>query len=49
MDFGAPLIDMSKNDFAEEGYVYQMGVPPIRVDILMGISGVEFAEAWDRG
>jgi predicted nucleotidyltransferase len=47
-DFGAPLVDMTEADFAEEGYFYQMGVPPVRVDILMGISGVEFEEAWDR-
>ena len=44
--FGAPLIDMTEDDFVEEGYFYQMGVPPIRVDILMGISGVEISTAW---
>ena len=47
-DFGAPLADMTEEDFAEEGYFYQMGVPPMRVDILMGVPGVEFEEAWDR-
>ncbi len=46
--FGAPLVDMTEDDFAEEGYFYQMGVPPVRIDILMGISGVEFEEAWGR-
>jgi hypothetical protein len=25
-----------------------MGIPPVRVDILMGIPGVVFAEAWPR-
>lgn len=25
-----------------------MGVPPVRVDVLMGIPGLEFAEAWER-
>jgi hypothetical protein len=39
---------MTEADFAEEGYFYQMGVPPVRVDILMGIPGVEFEEAWGR-
>jgi hypothetical protein len=47
-EFGAPLVDMSEDDFAEEGYFYQMGVPPVRVDILMGIPGVEFEEAWEE-
>ncbi len=37
---------MSEQDFAEEGYFYQMGVPPVRVDILMGIPGIEFEKAW---
>ena len=46
--FGAPLAGMTQDDFAEEGFFYQMGVPPIRVDILMGIDGVEFATAWVR-
>jgi hypothetical protein len=26
--------------------VYQIGIPPRRIDILTGISGVEFAAAW---
>lgn len=45
---GAPLVELTEEDFAEEGYFYQMGVPPVRVDIWMGIPGVRFEEAWDR-
>jgi hypothetical protein len=26
--------------------VFQFGVPPIRVDIMTGIDGVSFSEAW---
>ncbi len=44
--FGAPLEGMSADDFAHEGYFYQMGIPPVRVDILMSIKGVSFSEAW---
>ena len=47
-EFGAPLVDLTAADFAQEGYFYQMGVAPVRVDILMGIPGVVFAEAWPR-
>ncbi len=47
-EFGAPLAGMTEHDFAEEGYFYQMGVPPIRVDVLMGIPGLKFEEAWQR-
>jgi hypothetical protein len=44
--FGAPLAGLTEEDFAEEGYFYQMGNPPIRVDILMGIPGGDFEQAW---
>ena len=44
--FGAPLAGLTAKDFSEEGSFYQMGIPPVRVDILMSIDGVSFAEAW---
>jgi hypothetical protein len=44
--FGAPLAGLTEADFSEEGYFYQMGVPPVRVDILMGIPGGDFEKAW---
>ena len=47
-DFGAPLAGLSESDFREEGFFYRMGVPPARVDILMGIPGVAFGDAWRR-
>ena len=47
-EFGAPLEGLTESDFAQEGYFYQMGVPPVRVDVLMGIPGLGFAEAWER-
>lgn len=47
-EFGAPLAGLTENDFSIEGYFYQIGVPPIRVDILMGIPGLEFDDAWQR-
>jgi hypothetical protein len=33
-------------DRTRPGVVFQIGVPPVRVDILTSIAGVEFAEAW---
>jgi hypothetical protein len=44
--FGAPLSGLTPADFASEGFFYQMGVPPARVDILMSVDGVSFDEAW---
>lgn len=43
--FGAPMQGISEADFCTDGF-YQMGRPPIRIDILMSIDGVEFADAW---
>jgi hypothetical protein len=45
-EFGAPLKNLSSDDFAHEGYFYQMGRPPLRVDIMMSIPGIEFDVAW---
>jgi hypothetical protein len=46
VDFGAPLTDITEDDFSEDGYFYQMGIPPVRIDILMGIPGPDFEQAW---
>jgi hypothetical protein len=43
--FGAPLANINMDDFTNEDLVYQIGLAPNRIDILMGISGVEFEEA----
>lgn len=45
-DFGAPLADLSENDFIQPGVTYQIGVPPGRIDILTDLTGLTFAEAW---
>jgi len=46
--FGAPMRDLKPGDFADSELVLQIGMPPNRIDILMGIQGVTFPEAWDR-
>lgn len=47
-EFGAPLKNLSEQDFMKEGYFYKMGQPPLRIDILMSIPGITFSEAWRR-
>ena len=47
-EFGAPLSGLTVKDFSQEGYFYQMGRPPMRVDIMMSIPGVKFDDAWSR-
>ena len=46
--FGAPVDahGIRETDLATPGIVYQIGLPPRRIDILTEISGVSFEEAW---
>jgi len=44
--FGAPLANLTAEDFCTPGYFYQMGRPPLRVDIMLSIPGIAFEDAW---
>jgi len=46
-NFGAPLeaFEVSQDDFADYDGVLQIGVPPLRIDILTSVSGVSFGQA----
>ncbi len=46
--FGAPLKNLSAADFASPGSVFQIGIAPIRIDLLTELTGIHFAEAWNR-
>lgn len=46
--FGAPLLThgVTVEDLAQENNVYQIGLPPQRIDIVTSISGIDFETAW---
>lgn len=44
--FGAPMSELSVSDLSDPEVVFQIGVAPVRADILSSITGVEFHEAW---
>ncbi len=46
--FGAPVEGLSAADFREPENFFRMGAPPVMVDIMPRISGVEFEGAWQR-
>jgi len=48
--FGAPIDHdgITQHTFAEKQVVYQIGIAPVRIDILTEITGVEFSAAWRR-
>jgi hypothetical protein len=44
--FGAPFGELTLQDLSSPGIVFQMGLPPSRIDIITSIDGVDFLEAW---
>lgn len=46
--FGMASLGFQKEDFLQPGYISQIGYPPLRIDILNSIDGVEFNEAFEN-
>jgi hypothetical protein len=46
--FGFGQTGIKREDFLQVDHVIQLGREPNRIDILTGISGVTFDEAWDN-
>ena len=44
--FGAPTDKIAADDFSRPGTTLQIGVDPLRIDILTAIDGVDFDQAW---
>jgi hypothetical protein len=46
--FGFAGLGLTAEDFRKPGIVVHLGYPPNRIDLLTGISGTSFDEAWER-
>ena len=46
--FGAPTGDVRPSDFTEPEIFFQIGVEPVRIDIMTSVSGLDFVPAWER-
>ncbi|HKZ81218.1 MAG TPA: hypothetical protein VJ124_23310 [Pyrinomonadaceae bacterium] len=44
--FGAPLADLTIEDLTKAGTVFQIGIAPLRIDLMTAIDGVDFSQAW---
>ncbi len=44
-EFGMQSLGLKEADFLRPGYITQIGYPPLRIDILNNIDGLEFKEA----
>jgi len=45
VDYGLGSLGLKKADFLKPRYVTQIGYPPLRIDILNNIDGIEFRQA----
>ena len=46
--FGAPLMDLTEEDFHKPGMVFQIGTEPQRIDIVSAVDGLEYSDAVKR-
>lgn len=46
--FGAPTESVSQDDFAQPGITFQIGVEPVRIDIITAVDGLTFEPAWQN-
>ena len=46
--FGAPLDRLVLADLTSPDLVFQIGLPPARIDLMTSASGLGFAEAWSE-
>ncbi|MBI5367728.1 MAG: hypothetical protein HZA54_11880 [Planctomycetes bacterium] len=47
--FGAPIQNLTADDLTRSDLIFQMGIVPNRIDILTGMEGIGFSEAWASG
>lgn len=44
--FGAPTKNLRVEDLTKPNLFYQLGIAPVRIDVIMSIKGVDFSTAW---
>jgi len=47
-EFSAPTKEIHPSDFTEPEVFFQIGIEPVRIDIMTSVSGLEFVPSWDR-
>lgn len=47
-NFGAPLTDVTPKDFLNKKFILQIGVAPVRIDILISLKGAQGQRAWQN-
>jgi hypothetical protein len=47
-NFGAPMEEVAVEDFANPNLIFQIGIEPHRIDIMMDVKGLDFSRAWQN-
>jgi predicted nucleotidyltransferase len=45
-EFGFPMSKLKTEDFTSDDFIFQMGFPPIRIDIITSVDGLEFDKSF---
>lgn len=46
-DFGFDSVELQEEDFLEPEHIIQLGYPPLRIDLLTSLVGVEFEKCYE--
>ena len=46
--FGFKNIGLVKDDFIKSENIVQLGVPPVRIDLMTSVTGLDFTAAWEN-
>jgi len=46
--FGFGSLDIKRSDFEKPGFIIQLGVPPVRVDLITSLTGVSWKESFSK-
>jgi len=46
-DFGFASLELTTEDFQNPDQIIQLGVPPVRIDLVTSIDGVSWLQAWN--
>lgn len=47
-EFGMPQTEATKELFLQKDKIIRMGVPPVRIEVITGASGVDFSDCYSR-
>jgi hypothetical protein len=47
-EFGAPISGIQPSDFTAPEVFFQIGMEPVRIDIMTSVTGLDFPSAWSR-